>query len=136
MTAVREEGEFGAGIDEVWKLVGDFKGFVEAMGVPVEVSGDGVGATRSIPLGGPPTVERLEELDNDAKRLVYSMIEGPLPVKDYLASMQLTAIDSNRTRLEWSSTFEPTGMTEADAIDTVRGIYRGGIAWLQARFGA
>ena len=80
MTAVREEGQLGAAIDEVWKVVGDFGGFVEAMGVPVEVSGDGIGATRTIALGPSPTVERLEELDNDAKRLVYSMLEGPLPL--------------------------------------------------------
>jgi hypothetical protein len=136
MAAVREEGELGAGIDEVWKLVGDFQGFVEAMGIPVEMSGDGVGATRTIVFRGAPTIERLEALDNDAMRLVYSMVQGPLPIKDYLATMQLIAIDSGRTRLDWSSTFEPDGMSEGDAIEAVRGIYKGGIAGLQARFGA
>jgi hypothetical protein len=136
MTAVREEGELGAGIDEVWKVVGDFPGFVEAMGIPVEVSGTGVGATRTIALGPSPTVERLEALDNDAKRLVYSMVEGPLPVQNYVATMQLSALDGGRTRLEWSSTFEPGSMAEGDAIQAVSGIYKGGIAGLQARFGA
>ena len=136
MTAVRVEGQLGAGIDEVWKLVGDFPGFVEAMGIPVEVAGDGIGATRTIALGPSPTIERLEELDNDARRLVYSMVEGPLPVTNYLATMQLSEIDSGRTRLDWSSTFEPAGMTEADAIEAISGIYKGGIAGLQARFGA
>ena len=136
MTAVREEGQLGAAIDEVWKVVGDFGGFVEAMGVPVEVSGDGVGATRTITLGPSPTVERLEELDNDAKRLVYSMVEGPLPLENYVATMHLSAIDSGRTRLEWSSTFDPGAMAEGDAIKAVSGIYKGGIAGLRARFGA
>ena len=136
MTAVREEGQLGAAIDEVWKVVGDFGGFVEAMGVPVEVSGDGIGATRTIALGPSPTVERLEELDNDAKRLVYSMLEGPLPLENYVATMQLSAIDGGRTRLEWSSTFDPGAMAEGDAIQAVSGIYKGGIAGLRARFGA
>lgn len=136
MAAVREEGELGAPIDDVWKVVGDFGGFVEAMGLPVELSGDGVGSTRTIPLGDMPAVERLEELDNDAKRLVYSMVEGPLPVVDYVATMQLSALDGGRTRLEWSSTFEPGGMAEGDAMEAVRGIYKGGIAGLQARFGS
>jgi hypothetical protein len=135
MTAVREQGELGAGIDEVWKLVGDFGGFVEAMGLPVTMSGEGLGSTRTIELGG-TNVERLEELDNDAKRLVYSLVSGPLPVKDYRSTMQLTPIDDGRTRLEWSSTFEPDGIPEADAIAAIRGIYSGGIAGLQARFGA
>jgi hypothetical protein len=136
MSTVREEGELGAAIDEVWKLVGDFRGFVEAMGVPVAVSGEGIGATRSIPLGPTPTVERLEELDNDAKRLVYSIVEGPIPVTGYLATMQLSELDNGRTRLEWSCTFEPAGMSEADAVELVAGIYKGGIAGLQARFGS
>lgn len=136
MTSVREEGELGAGIDEVWKLVGDFGGFVAAMGVPVEVSGEGIGATRTIALGDAPTIERLEELDHDAKRLVYSLLEGPLPLSNYVATMQLSAIDDGRTRIDWSSTFEPAGMSEADAIAAVRGIYKGGIAGMQARFGA
>jgi len=136
MTAVREEGQLGAAIDEVWKVVGDFGGFVEAMGVPVEVSGDGIGATRTIALGPSPTVERLEELDNDAKRLVYSMLEGPLPLENYVATMQLSAVDGGHTRLEWSSTFDPGAMAEGDAIQAVSGIYKGGIAGLRARFGA
>jgi len=136
MASVREEGELGAAIDEVWKIVGDFPGFVEAMGVPVEVEGEGVGATRTIAMGPSPTIERLEKLDNDAKMLQYSLIRGPLPVENYLATMQLSAVEGGRTRLEWSSDFEPAGISEADAIEAIRGIYKGGIAGLQARFGS
>ena len=136
MASVREVGELGAGVDEVWKLVGDFAGFVEAMGIPVESDGEGVGSTRTIAMGGSDTIERLEKLDNDTKTVQYSLLQGPLPVENYLSTMQLSAIDSGRTRLEWSSEFDPAGMSEADAIKAIRGIYRGGIAGLQARFGA
>ena len=48
MTEVREEGELGASVDEVWKVVGDFGGLLEAMGVPVELEGEGIGQTRKI----------------------------------------------------------------------------------------
>ena len=136
MASVREEGELGAGIDEVWKLVGDFSGFVEAMGIPVETEGEGVGSTRTIAMGGSPTVERLETLDNENRTLQYSLLQGPLPVENYLSTMHLSAIDEGRTRLEWSSEFDAAGIPEADAIEAIRGIYKGGIAGLQARFGA
>jgi len=99
------------------------------------VSGEGVGATRTITMGPSTTIERLEALDNDAKLLKYSLIQGPLPVENYLATMQLSAIDDGRTRLEWSSDFEPAGISESEAVEAIRGIYRGGIAGLQARFG-
>ena len=138
MAEVHETGEFGAGVDEVWKLVSDFGGMLESMGVPVELSGpEGIGQERKITMGPEPTVERLEELDNDAHRLVYSIQSGPLPVANYLSTMQLSAIGDTRTKLDWSSTFDPAGgMAEDDAVTFVSGIYNGGIAGLQARFGA
>jgi len=138
MTAVHEVGELGASPEEVWKLVSDFGGMLVAFGVPVELSGpEGVGQERTIALGPDPTVERLEELDHDAQRLVYSIQSGPLPVSNYRSTMQLSAIADGRTKLDWSSTFEPAeGFSEADAINVVSGIYKGGIAGLQARFGA
>jgi len=137
MAEVREQGELGAGADEVWKLVRDFGGFIEAMGVPVELAGEGIGQTRKISLGSEPTVERLEERDDAARRLVYSILSGPLPVTNYLSTMQLSPIGDGRTRLDWSSTFDPgAGISEADASKVVSGVYKGGIGALQARFGA
>jgi hypothetical protein len=138
MAEVHVTGELGASVDETWKLVSDFGGLLESMGVPVELSGpEGIGQERKITMGPDPTVERLEELDNDAHRLVYSIQSGPLPVSNYLSTMQLSAIGEGRTKLDWSSTFDPAeGFAEADAINIVSSIYNGGIAGLQGRFGA
>jgi hypothetical protein len=138
MAEVHVTGELGASVDETWKLVSDFGGLLESMGVPVELSGpEGIGQERKIAMGPEPTVERLEELDNDAHRLVYSIQSGPLPVANYLSTMQLSAIGEGRTKLDWSSTFDPgEGFAETDAINIVSSIYNGGIAGLQGRFGA
>ena len=137
MAEVREQGELGAGADEVWKLIRDFGGFIEAMGMPVELEGEGIGQTRKITVGSEPTVERLEERDDDARRLVYSVVSGALPVVNYMSTMQLSAIAGGRTRLAWSVTFDPgESISEEDASKMIRGIYKGGIRALQARFGA
>ena len=135
MAEVREQGELGASVDEVWKVVGDFVGLIEGMGVPVEAEGEGIGMTRKISMGPAPIVERLEERDEAAKKIVYSIVEGPLPVQGYVSTMQLSPAGDGRTKLEWSSTFEPVG-DEAAAKQIVSGIYTGGIAGLQGRFGA
>lgn len=137
MSGVQEECELGAGIDEVWKVVGDFGGFLDALGVPVELQGDGIGQTRRISLGSEPTVERLEERDEAAKRLVYSIVSGPFPLSNYRSTMQLGDAGAGRTRLAWSSTFQPApGTPEDEACGLVLSIYQGGIAGLQRHFGA
>ena len=135
MAEVKVEGELGASVDEVWKLVGDFVGMVESMGAPVEASGEGIGMTRTIAMGPQPIVERLEERDEAAKKIVYSIVEGPLPVSGYVSTMQLAEAGEGRSKLTWSSTFEPVG-DESMATQIVTGIYDGGIKGLQGRFGA
>lgn len=135
MAEVREEGELGVSADEAWKVVGDFVGLIEGMGLPVEVEGEGIGQTRKISMGPAPIVERLEERDEAAKKIVYSIVEGPLPVSGYVSTMQLTDAGEGRSKLTWSSTFEPVG-DEATAKQIVSGIYDGGIKGLQARFGS
>lgn len=137
MGHVQVDGEIGASVDEVWKLLRDFGGFVESMGLPVEVQGEGIGQTRTIQMGPDPTVERLEECDDAAKRLVYSIVSGPIPVANYRSTMQLSPAGEGRCRLDWSSTFDtPEGASPDDVANIVRGIYQGGLAGLQARFGS
>jgi hypothetical protein len=135
MAEVREEGELGVSADEAWTVVGDFVGLIEGMGLPVEVEGEGIGQTRKISMGPAPIVERLEERDEAAKKIVYSIVEGPLPVANYVSTMQLSDAGAGRSKLVWSSTFEPVG-DEATAKQIVSGIYDGGIKGLQGRFGA
>lgn len=135
MSAVHEECEFEAGIDDVWKVVGDFGGLLEALGVPFELEGQGIGQTRRISMGAEPTVERLEERDEEARRLVYSIVAADLPLRDYRSTMQLRPAGDGRTHLAWSSTFAPgPGTSEEDACALVRGIYQGGMAGLQRHF--
>lgn len=137
MSRVQEECDFDVAVDTVWKIVGDFGGFITAMGIPVELEGEGIGQTRKIAMGAEPTVERLEERDEADHRLVYSIVSGPFPFRDYRSTMQLRPEGAGRTHLTWSCTFEPTpGANEQEACDLVRGIYQGGIAGMRAYFGA
>lgn len=154
MARVVVEADFGASPDDVWKVVGDFAGVVEAMGFPVEVEGDGIGAVRTVmttedqlrqlmgqePIGSTDTVtlmERLDYFDDNEKHVEYSMNSGgPIPIRDYHASVQVLAIDNGRTALTWSSTFEPVGVSDEVAEQIVRSTYEFGIAQLTVLFGS
>lgn len=135
MASTRIEGEIAAPVDDVWKVVSDFGGFIEAQGVPVEVEGQGVGAVRRVTIGSAVIVERLEGIDEEARATSYSIVEGPLPVTDYLATIRLEDTGASSTRIEWGSTFEPSGgMSESDVAEIIAGVYRSGIAGLQRHF--
>ena len=137
MAHVQVEGEIGATPDAVWELVGDFGGLVKALGGSVDLEGEGIGTVRTIKRGSRPAiVERLDALDIGAKSITYSILEaGPLPVRNYQATMRLAPAGESATTLTWFSDFEPEGVSEEDAIKAVKGVYDGGIAGLQRHFG-
>jgi hypothetical protein len=135
MAHVHMEGEIEATPDTVWGLVGDFGGFITALGIPVDLDGQGIGTRRTIKVGPDPIVERLDELDDGRQRITYSILEpGPLPVQSYRATMQLSPSGESRSTLAWWSDFEPRGVSEDDAVAAVRGVYEGGIAAVQKHF--
>ncbi len=128
MAEVKVEGEVGAGVAAVWELVRDF-GAIGRWNPGLECTCDGtdVGAVREINMGGAVIRERLEALDDAARSFSYSILSGPIPVTDYLATVLLTDLGGNRTKVTWSSRYEPAGLPEADARKLLEGIYLGGI---------
>lgn len=137
MTTVMERAELGVTADEAWALVGDFVGFIEAIGLPVESEGEGVGALRTISSGPAPVVERLAERHEDAKRIVYSIVSGPPPVVNYRSTIQVAAAGADRSVLTWTGTFQPApDVTEEKAVGFIGAVYKSGIDGLYVRFGA
>lgn len=135
MASTQVEGEITAPIDDVWKVVSDFGGFIGAQGLPAEVEGQGVGAVRKVTLGSAVIIERLEGIDEENRSTSYSIVEGPLPATGYLATIRLEPAGEAATRIHWSSTFEPSGgMSDADVAEIIANVHRGGIKGLQRHF--
>ena len=123
---------------EVWKTLSDFNGlpkFVAAI-VNSAMEGSGVGALRTLTLGdGGQIVEKLESLDEQAKSLSYSIVTSPLPLDNYLATVQVRDLGGNQCEVVWSSTFEPKGAPEAEAKKVVEGVYSLGFDGLKKLYG-
>lgn len=127
---VTRSGTFAASPDALWALVADFGGLDKIMdGIEsCESEGEGVGAKRSIAMGGGVVVESLDVLDHDEKTLTYSILEAPLPFKDYSATMVVTPDGDSGSALTWTGTFEADGVPVEKAEELAGGIYSGGIA--------
>jgi carbon monoxide dehydrogenase subunit G len=138
MASVTVADRIAASTDRVWALVRDFGGLQRwAAGIEsVSVSGEGVGAVRTLSMAGGLTLqERLEAIDERTRTLSYAIVGShPLPFDDYLATIRL-AEDGDGCQVDWSSTFTPRAGAEAKAAAMVEGIYRGGIAGLKKALG-
>ena len=127
MAKVSMQTTIPASADEVWRTISDFNGlpkFVSAI-TASSMEGSGVGALRTLTLqdSDAPVVEKLESLDEQARSLSYSIIQSPLPLADYLATVEVRQLDEKQCEIKWWSTFEPKGAPEAEAQKIVEGVY-------------
>ena len=138
MANVSMNATIPASAAEVWKIISDFNGlpkFVAAI-VNSTMEGSGIGAVRTLTLGdGAQIVEKLEALDEKAQSLNYSIVNSPLPLENYLATVQVKDLGGNQCEIVWSSTFDPKGAPEAEAKKVVEGVYSLGFDGLKKMYG-
>ena len=71
-------------------------------------------APRRVALGPMTIVERLEACDDAGRSLSYSIVEGPMPAENYLATICVAETGANSCHVDWSASFDlPEGVTEA-----------------------
>ena len=131
MTSVQVIESVAASAQQVWDILSDFGGI--KVGGPIEaftIEGEGVGAVRTITMGGGQVIERLDVHDTGAKTFTYSIQndDNPLPVSGYAATVTVTSKGDSACEVEWTGTFDVKGTDKETACKTVRGIYTGGIA--------
>ena len=114
-----------APIERVWRVASDFNGLAAWMpGMKESVIEPGksateVGAVRKLSMAGTKDVlrERLEELSPEEFLITYSVLEGPLPVKNIRTSMRLRTA---RTMAHSARTASPPGKITASTQTAIR----------------
>jgi hypothetical protein len=121
------KGSSTASADAVWAKIGDFCGIAKwhpAIEKCV-LSADGKQRTLSLK-GGGTVVEKLEKRDDAAHSYTYSIVEGPLPVANYVSTISVAAAGTGST-ITWSGKYDAKGASDADAKKTMDGVYQGGV---------
>ena len=130
--------EIPASVGQVWQLMGGFDSLPDWLPfIPKSMVSEG-GRVRTLTTSdGGTVIERLEAFDNRQRSYSYSIIQAPFPVVDYLSTIAVVATaDSNITRVEWSGSFTPVNVSDADAEALFSGIYRDGLQALKDNFSA
>ena len=134
MPTARIEHDFPLSADALWALLGDFGNTSRWSGRPPEAciqQGEGIGSLRTLTLDdGREIVDRLEAVGE--RSYSYSIVRSPLPVHRYNATMAVTPTGPVTSRLTWSGEFDPSGMSDADAVVFWENIYRMGIGLMEA----
>lgn len=121
--------------DKVWQLVGGFLALPDWLPfIATSEPAEGGRIRKLTTEDGASITERLQTFDDQARTYSYSITEGPFPVTDYLATLQVTDVGDNQTQVVWSGRFTPNGTTDAEASALFQGIYEGGLEALKANF--
>ncbi len=142
---IRRSTVIDAPVDAVWHLLRDFNAHeswhpaIAESHLEANQPGDAVGAVRAFHLAdGAMLREQLIALSDCDRELTYCLLEAPMPMVDYVATMRLRPVtEGDRTFLAWESRFRPPAeRAEALAHLVATGIYEAGFAALHTRFGA
>jgi carbon monoxide dehydrogenase subunit G len=107
LASIRKEIEIDADPDQVWAALRDFGAVHERLvpGFVVDARLDGDDRIVTF-FNGSVLREVLIDLDDDARRLVWSIVDGPYT--HHNGSAQVFASDEDRTRFVWVTDLCPT----------------------------
>jgi hypothetical protein len=145
MARAHASSVINAPIDQVWAHIRDFNGLAQWHPAVAKSAIDGgepsdrVGCVRVLTLqDGGVIRERLLEMSDLGHHYSYSILESPLPVASYRATLRLRRIsDGDRTYAEWNATFDPNPPEKQAAAENLlsNGVFQGGFDALKKHFG-
>ena len=131
---VNKSLQIDSSLQSVWDYAGDFCAIsvwhpaVESC----EISEEGDDSYRILTLGDGAQLKERNDGET-ATGYSYTIVEGPLPVKDYSSTFMAEG-DATSATINWSSTFMAEGATDDEAVGFITGIYDGGLSTIAEHF--
>ena len=129
----------------VWDRVRDFNGLpkwhpkIRDSRIEDALPADKVSCIRNFNLqNGDNIREQLLGMSDYDMFTTYAILESPMPLTDYVATLRLTPItDGERTFAEWSAEFSCAPEDESDLVAGISGnVFQGGFEALKRHFGS
>ncbi len=144
MAEVYTSSVINAPADRLWAAIRDFNALPQWHPLIAEsrIEGgappDQVGCVRDFRLtDGGRIREKLLALSDYEFSCTYSILDSPMPLTNYVATLKLTPVtDGNRAFAEWSASFECAEADEAALVSDIgSNVFQAGFDALKARFG-
>ncbi len=122
--AVSNSIEMNTRRNEVWTVLSDLTNLdvlVPEIISKTETVGSGKGAlvTLTLKSNGLKVVEHVIELDNDKHTLVYEMIETPMPISGYKATIKIIPTNSNDYKIRFDAVFKVQEENRETMVTTI-----------------
>ena len=144
MVRVFVSSVINAEAEKVWERVRDFNGLpkwhprIRDSRIEDALPADKVGCIRNFNLqNGDNIREQLLGLSDYDMFCTYAILESPMPLTDYVATLRLTPVtDGPRCFVEWSAEFECDVSKESDLVSGIGGdVFQTGFDALKRHFG-
>ena len=145
MAEVYTSSIIDAPAERVWARIRDFNALpawhplIAESRIEGGAPSDQVGCVRDFRLkDGGRIREKLLALSDYEFSCSYSILESPMGVENYVATLKLTPVtDGNRTFAEWSAEFDCAAEAESQLVSDIGGgVFQGGFDALKHHFGA
>jgi len=129
--------------ERAWARVRDFNGLpgwhpavIESV-IESRQAPDQVGCVRNYKRrDGLQLREQLLALDDLAHSISYSLLDPPIPVRNYIATLRLSRItELDRTFAEWLAWYDCAASDEPSLCEAINGVFRSGLESLNGRVG-
>jgi hypothetical protein len=141
MAKVQVSAVVPAAVEHVWEYVHDFAGlskwFPGLTDIHIEpgVANNQAGCIRNLVLeNGARIREQLLAISDQDRSWSYKMVESPLPVTNYVATVRLSSSDGNGTLAEIASQFDVAATQEKEIVNLLTATYQGAFELLKKHF--
>lgn len=144
MARVYVSSVIGAPTARVWERIRDFNALprwhpaIRDSRIEDALPADKVGCVRNFRLqNGDNIREKLLGLSDYDLYCTYSILESPMPLEDYVATLRLTPVtEGDRTFIEWSAEFACAPEVEDDLVGNIgANVFQVGFDALKRHFG-
>lgn len=144
MASVFVSSVLNAPVDKVWARVRDFNALprwhprIADSQIEEGRPADQIGCVRVLRLqNGDRIRERLLGLSDHELFCTYTILESPMPLENYVATLRLTPISvGDQTFIEWTAEFDCAPEVEEELVNGIgQNVFRGGFDSLKRHFG-
>lgn len=144
MARVYASSVIGAPADRVWERIRDFNGLsnwhprIRDSRIEDALPADKIGCIRNFHLqNGDNLREQLLGLSDFDLFYTYSILDSPMPLSEYIATLRLTPItDGQRCFIEWSAEFDCDAQHEDELVQGIgNDVFQSGFDALKRLFG-